>query len=276
MFRLTPVVKFMLIVLVGVFLLSYALRSSGIYLPDYIALYNYPTENFQPYQIVTYMLSHADFRHLFGNAIILVIFGPMVEDYLGSIRFGNFVMICGVGVGASWLVWQNIDLIGASWAADDYYKNPSLNAFYRYLSEYRPHVFSNLELIPEVNEFVMAFEKNPTDMEYLNQSKELVQQAYLGLKESSRTSVHGFSGVCFGFLALAGLYMPDKELRFFLIPISFKLKYLVIVYIGYELYKIVTPSTDPNYNISNISHIFGVLFAVIMYKVWEFIDSRKA
>ena len=58
--------------------------------------------NQKPQGIVTliwYLVLHGDFMHFLTNGIALVIFGPNVEKYMGSLRFILFFVCCGA-VGA--------------------------------------------------------------------------------------------------------------------------------------------------------------------------------
>ena len=209
MFRLTPVVKFVLIAIVGLYIVSMLLSSSGSMIPDLLALHHYKSPFFQPFQVFTYMLMHDSnsLMHIFFNMFMFVSFGPQLESFLGSKRFGNFIMICGIGVGVCWLGWNYLSFNG-----------------------------------------IIA----------------------MGHSEGAMV---GFSGVLFGIFALMGLYFPESQIMLLIPPIPVRLKYMVLIYIGLEFYYLISLSED---NISHISHLLGVVFAVIMYNVWHYIDSNKA
>ena len=69
MFRLTDVVKHLLIINVLVF---FADQIVGL---DFLALY-YPTSpQFQPFQVVTHFFMHGDLTHLLFNMFSLFMFG---------------------------------------------------------------------------------------------------------------------------------------------------------------------------------------------------------
>lgn len=201
MFRLTPVVKFMLIIIVAVYVFTLAANSMQSPWADVLALKTFNSPDFQYFQIFTYMFAHSNerFMHIFFNMLMFVMFGPQLEEFLGSKRFGNFILIAGVGVGVCWVIWRY--MIGS------------------------PPFFN----------------------------------------------MRGFSGVLFGIFALMGLYFPDRQVQLLFPPVPIKLKYLVLGYIVIEFISMTNGSAD---NISHISHLLGVVFAVIMYKVWEIIDNK--
>ncbi len=46
--------------------------------------------------VLTSMFMHAGFLHILSNMIYLWVFGPALEDVMGSIPFGIFYLVCGV------------------------------------------------------------------------------------------------------------------------------------------------------------------------------------
>ncbi|MBR4524489.1 MAG: rhomboid family intramembrane serine protease [Bacteroidales bacterium] len=58
----------------------------------------YPTSQyFHWWQVVTHMFMHGGFWHIFFNMYTLLIFGCVVERYLGPKKFLLFYFICGLG-----------------------------------------------------------------------------------------------------------------------------------------------------------------------------------
>lgn len=97
MFRLTPVVRNLLIINVIVYVLQ---RMSDV-ATVYLSLWNIHTPNFRPYQLFTYMFAHDPngISHIFFNMLMLVFFGPILEEFWGQKRFLMFYIIAGVGAG---------------------------------------------------------------------------------------------------------------------------------------------------------------------------------
>lgn len=94
MFRITPVVRNLIIINAVVFILKGILPVN-----NYLALWNVGTQNFKPYQLFTYMFCHGDFFHVFFNMLLLSFMGPIMEEFWGQKRFLIFYTITGIGAG---------------------------------------------------------------------------------------------------------------------------------------------------------------------------------
>ncbi len=74
----------------------------------------------RPWTFVTYMFVHAGFTHLLFNSIALFVFGPLVEERMGSTSFLVYYLYCGVGAAIFSLLISGImpvtAFIGASGA----------------------------------------------------------------------------------------------------------------------------------------------------------------
>lgn len=100
MLRLTPVVKNLVIVNVIVFILQMLLPGlTGIDLTSLLSLWNLKTNNFQPYQLFTYMFAHGGLMHIFFNMLMLAFTGPILETFWGPKRFLTFYLVTGLGAG---------------------------------------------------------------------------------------------------------------------------------------------------------------------------------
>jgi membrane associated rhomboid family serine protease len=113
-FRLTPIVKLLLIINVAVFVIEFLF--SGIVIDmltfkmwfmKWFALMpigGLPvgygiTFDFYPWQLITYQFMHGDFWHIFMNMFMLWMFGTELEKYWESKKFLLFYLICGIGAG---------------------------------------------------------------------------------------------------------------------------------------------------------------------------------
>jgi membrane associated rhomboid family serine protease len=114
MFRLTPVVRNLIMINALVFLASalapvrdfaYCLGEGFPYshidnvITGFLSMWNIRTECFKPYQLFTYMFVHGGFMHLFFNMLTLAFVAPILETYWGSKRFTIFYMVTGIGAG---------------------------------------------------------------------------------------------------------------------------------------------------------------------------------
>ena len=74
----------------------------------------------QPWTFLTYMFLHGNILHLLFNMLTLYVFGPSVEDRMGSRMFLLFYLVCGLGGAAlSFLLtqWAPVGtIVGASGA----------------------------------------------------------------------------------------------------------------------------------------------------------------
>lgn len=97
MFNVTPLVRTLIIINVGVFLLQNL--ASGLYLTEYLSLWDMHSPNFRPYQFFTYMFAHGGFGHIFFNMLAFASFAPILESYWGDKKFLLFYIATGIGAG---------------------------------------------------------------------------------------------------------------------------------------------------------------------------------
>jgi membrane associated rhomboid family serine protease len=104
-----PVIKYLLITNIGIFILQYFIfagfKVSGIPISDYFMRYfalnpiGSELFPFYPWQLLTYLFMHGNFWHLFLNMLALWMFGKELETIWGSKKFLTYYMMCGVGAG---------------------------------------------------------------------------------------------------------------------------------------------------------------------------------
>ncbi|GAB1446998.1 MAG: rhomboid family intramembrane serine protease [Cyclobacteriaceae bacterium] len=92
MFRLTPLVRTLIIINVVVFL---AQQFLGI--TPYISLWPIGSGAFAPYQFFTYMFAHGGIGHIFFNMFALASFAPILESHWGEKKFLIFYLATGIG-----------------------------------------------------------------------------------------------------------------------------------------------------------------------------------
>jgi len=95
---LTPVIKWLIIINIAVFVIQNLDRSG--YIVDQLGLST--TDVFKVpaiWQVFTYQFLHGGFFHLFFNMFVLWMFGSEVEVTLGGKRFLRFYLLCGTGAG---------------------------------------------------------------------------------------------------------------------------------------------------------------------------------
>ena len=120
--KLTPVVKWLLIVNIVVYFIQRLTAGMGDPLVQWLSLQPYQViHNFQFWQLGTYQFLHseASIFHIFFNMFTLWIFGCEVERMQGSRNFLRFYLISGIGAGLFHLLfsWNSTTpVIGASGA----------------------------------------------------------------------------------------------------------------------------------------------------------------
>ncbi len=102
MFRLTPLVRNLIIINVVVFLTQNLL--SNLYVTEYLSLWSVHSSNFKPYQFFTYMFAHGGMGHIFFNMLALASFAPVLESYWGDKKFLIFYLATGIGAGVIYAV----------------------------------------------------------------------------------------------------------------------------------------------------------------------------
>jgi len=74
------------------------------------------SDNFQIWQLFTYMFLHAGLMHLFFNMFLLWMFGKQIESVWGAKKFIIYYLIAGIGSGGFIWLLSNSITIGASGA----------------------------------------------------------------------------------------------------------------------------------------------------------------
>ena len=120
---LTPVVKWLLIINVAVFVVSVMMpRLGNLFLIWFSVLPETLGMALQIWRLITYQFLHDGIGHIFWNMLILFFFGSMLERHWGSNKFLTFYLVCGAmgGILFSLLVLAGIlsagILVGASGA----------------------------------------------------------------------------------------------------------------------------------------------------------------
>ncbi len=97
MFNVTPLVRTLIIINIGVFLLQNL--AAGFHLTEYLSLWDMHSGYFRPYQFFTYMFAHGGFGHIFFNMLAFASFAPILESYWGDKKFLTFYLATGIGAG---------------------------------------------------------------------------------------------------------------------------------------------------------------------------------
>ena len=104
--RMTPAVKYLLIINVAVFIMQSFGNGAieGVFAAT-------TAEPFQIWRLITFQFLHADPIHLLCNMIGLFFLGRILEMNWGTKKFLRFYLVCGAVGGALYLVFSHLDLL---------------------------------------------------------------------------------------------------------------------------------------------------------------------
>ena len=256
MFQLTPAAKNILIINGIIFILSdfIGLRS---YIIESFGMRYFHSENFQPYQILTYMWVHGGFGHLFSNMFSVLIFAPILERVWGSKKFLIYYLATGIGAGILYSGINYYENYSFEVKVKSYEQNPSPESF-------RKLVLNNSsEYYNQLYDFIDSYEQNPSS------SNDNLSIAYANdlLKVKSDVPMVGASGAVFGILLAFAMLFPNMELMLLFFPIPIKAKYVVLVYGIYELWSEI--NRMPGDNVAHFAHLGGMLIGYLILKYWK-------
>lgn len=256
MFRnLTPVVQNLLLINIILFLVSSFVLPQ---LDQWFALYYIGSPYFKPFQFLTYMFMHADFWHLFSNMFGLLIFGPLLEQFLGPKKLLILWMVCGVGSGVLYSGYNIYRVNQLESRVEAFDANPDPEVFNRIVLDNRGFFQRS------VFDFVDDFSRNPDDAGKVKQAK---QTLHAILDIQSNIPMVGASGALFGVLIAFAMLFPNTQLFLLFPPMPVKAKYLVLFYGLYTLYNVLV--NNPLDNVAHFAHLSGlVIGAALVYK-WK-------
>jgi membrane associated rhomboid family serine protease len=98
--------KWLLIVNISIFVLSYILRASraDLFLQNFALVPSQVVQTFAVWQLVTYMFIHVGIGHILWNMLGLWMFGVELERLWGTARFLRFYFVCGICAGLTVVV----------------------------------------------------------------------------------------------------------------------------------------------------------------------------
>ena len=184
------------------------------------------------WQFFTYMFIHANFMHLFFNMWALLIFGFLIENFLGSKRYLFYYLSCGVGAAIIQMIVFAIMIANVS-------------------SGLNPATVSSVthdgwNLIKEGLTF-----RDPV----LGELNGLINGTTVGA-----------SGAVFGILLAVAMIYPNLPMYIMFIPVPVKAKWMVLAYGAVEVFLGVATPSD---GVAHFAHLGGMLFGFIMLWYWK-------
>ena len=257
-FRLTPMVKTLLLCNGGIFLITLVLPIDFSHL---LGMHYVLSSYFSPYQFLSYMFVHGGLWHLIGNMFGLIMFGTLLEKFWGSKKFLIFYVLTGVGAGVLYAGIQFYQMQTLSARVSAYRNAPDPEEFNRFLLDYAPHIHKRLVY---KDGFIDKYTEFPTNIEYIRYSGDIMQDIF---QNNANIPMVGASGAIFGILFAFAFLFPNTELLLLFPPIPVKAKYLVAFYGIYELWAEI--SQRPGDNVAHLAHLGGMLVAFVLLKYWQ-------
>ena len=252
MYKLTPIVKKVLIINISIYLLTVVFR---IDLINLFGLRDIHSVYFRPYQILTHLFVHASFTHLLSNMLTLSTFGPIIENVLSSKRFLSFYLITGMGASIFYLIclyFGDADLR----FYNQYLLNPDPESFSNFLRDHHRALYNNYY------GFIYDFLHDSYNPAFVDKSIAILK--YLcSIKYD--VPIVGASGAIFGLLGAFAFLFPKTKIGLIFFPIPIESQYFIIFYGLYELY--ASFQNNPNDNIAHLAHLGGILIAYIYIKI---------
>lgn len=256
MFRnITPVVQNLLLINVVLFIVSAFIFPS---LNQWFALYFINSQYFKPFQFLTYMFMHADFWHLFSNMFGLLIFGPLLEQFLGPKKLLTLWMLCGVGSGVLYSGYTAFRMNQLEAKVEAFQANPDPEVFNRIVTQNRGYFES------AVYDFIDDYSRNPNDQVKIDRASQTLDAI---MTIQSNVPMVGASGALFGVLIAFAMLFPNTQLFLLFPPMPVKAKYLVLFYGLYTIYNVLV--NNPLDNVAHFAHLSGLVIGGILVYKWK-------
>lgn len=259
-FRMLPTgVKHLMIINVLFYLASFVLaKTNSIDLDKGLALYYIGSDNFRPWQYITYMFMHGSFEHIFFNMFALWMFGYVLENYWGTRRFLVFYLCCGIGAGVFHTLVTGLQALPVLNDINYYAANPSPDAL---IQIYNDHFVGKINpaWITEVTNAWRSGAGSGYGIMTTDALMQVYNQTVIGIPTV------GASGAVYGILLAFGMMFPNERIYlYFLLPI--KAKWFVIGYAAIELFTGIVGTND---GIAHFAHLGGMLVGLILILVWR-------
>lgn len=235
---LPPVTKNLLIINIIIYIFMAIAPRAGAQVENYGALYYLTSDQFLPWQLVSYMFIHANFWHIFFNMFSLWMFGVIVERTLGSQKFLLYYISCGLGAA---LIQEGVFALMINHYAGLFENGSQLCGLLR-----GSHVTYGQLFDIGVN------------------PNEPAVGALLGLYH---TPTVGASGAIYGILLAFGFLYPQMRIYLMFPPVPLKARTAVILFAGIELLLGIYNSQADT--VAHFAHLGGMLIGILILLWWK-------
>ncbi len=235
---LPPVTKNLLIINIIIFLFLALAPRFGSQLEQYGALYYFTSDQFRPWQLISYMFIHANIWHLFFNMFSLFMFGEIVERTLGSQKFLLYYISCGLGAA---FIQEGVFALMIN--------------HYASLFDCGDQLCHILQRSTATYGQLYDIGVNPI---------EPAVNAILGLYH---TPTVGASGAIYGILLAFGFLYPQMRIYLMFPPVPLKARTAVILFAGIELLLGIYNSQADT--VAHFAHLGGMLIGILILLWWK-------
>ena len=264
MHRITPLVKYLIIINVIIFVATEFLKVGLI---SHLALYYPGSELFRPYQLVSYMFMHGGVFHIFFNMYALWLFGSAIEYDWGGKRFLFYFFFTGIGAAILHLFVNYLEYSKIAASITAFQNSPTPELFIQFINKHKSGF--RAEFISNCYELYDNWSQTP-DNDFFAMNATAYMRGILNAKMNIPTV--GASGAVYGILLAFGMMYPNAQLMLLIPPMPVKAKWLVIVYGGIALFMGLS---RPGSNIAHFAHLGGMLFGFILIKFWIAQANRR-
>ena len=241
MAKLTETVKHLIIINVLFFVATYVLKSRGVDLEQYFALFFIENPLFQPWQFVTTMFMHANVNHILFNMLALWMFGSPLEEMWGKNKFLFFYFSAGIGASLIYTLANYLQF------------QPTFNA-----------LLSGGLQESEIFKILSTGQYDTSILEFVS------AESLTSLYQTFNTPAVGASGAIMGLLVGFGMLFPNSELMLLFFPVPVKAKYFIPVLIGLDVFSGLTGvSVFSPGNTAYWAHIGGALIGLLIMLYWK-------
>lgn len=257
-FAMPPVIKNIIIINIGVFVLTYFAQN---FMYRYFSLYSLKSPYFEPYQLITHMFMHGSIGHIFFNMFGVFMFGRILESVWGSKKMLIFYTVCGLGAAFTHLSVNYIQMSKLIALAGQFEATPSYAIFNQIVDKFG---IPRVSYFDQMTNFMQQWFYQTDDKSFIPQASMYVQRI---VSTNLQVPTVGASGAVFGLLIAFAMMFPEVELIFIFLPVPIKAKYLVPIYAVVEL--VFGVSNFKWDNVAHFAHLGGALFGFLLVRYWK-------
>jgi membrane associated rhomboid family serine protease len=216
-------------VLISLSAIVFLLETLTSHSTTHLALYYWESPSFQSWQFLSHLFVHGSLMHLVFNMLGLWMFGRVLEQVCGTVRFVLFYLACGIGAAA---VYQLVN-------------------HYQFQAAIQPLLDASIPL----KDIFQIF----TNDQYYVQFPSSEQAVRI-----FASPVVGASGAIYGILAGFAYCFPNHKLIFLLLPWPVPAKFFVPALLAFDFYASVTGFSFFGSNIAHEAHIGGAVIGFLL------------